>query len=196
MPNAVGNTSNHVQNFLLSSFCKQSVPRLYSLHFLQNLKHLPQFFWRAIISDFRQILTIKKTNKTAKSSTPQKWCQWKLLQVADEASHGSFNFETYFCKTLIFVGESFPFATFDRLFTHRADWDELVGVVHHGDEQVEQDDDVDDGERAEHDQAPEPRELLDPGELKVVQVDQTERGPEQGLACFPKTENLTSLTNT
>ena len=69
-------------------------------------------------------------------------------------------------------------------------------MVHHGDEQVEQDDDVDDGERAEHDQAPEPRELLDPGELKVVQVDQTEGGPEQGLACFPKTENLTSLTNT
>ena len=53
------------------SFCKQSVPRLYSLHFLQNLKHLPQFFWCAIISDFRQILTIKKTNKTAKSSTPK-----------------------------------------------------------------------------------------------------------------------------
>ena len=69
-------------------------------------------------------------------------------------------------------------------------------MVHHGDEQVEQDDDVDDGERAEHDQAPEPRELLDPGELKVVQVDQTERGPEQGLACFPKTENLASLTKT
>ena len=69
-------------------------------------------------------------------------------------------------------------------------------MVHHGDEQVEQDDDVDDGERAEHDQAPEPRELLDPGELKVVQVDQTERGPEQGLACFPKTENLTAFTST
>ena len=69
-------------------------------------------------------------------------------------------------------------------------------MVHHGDEQVEQDDDVDDGEGAEHDQAPEPRELLDAGELKVVQVDQTEGGPEQGLARFPKTENLTSLTKT
>ena len=68
-------------------------------------------------------------------------------------------------------------------------------MVHHGDEQVEQDDDVDDGEGAEHDQAPEPRELLYPGQLKVVQVDQTEGGPEQGLACFPKTEKLTSLTN-
>ena len=63
-------------------------------------------------------------------------------------------------------------------------------MVHHGDEQVEQDDDVDDGERAEHDQAPEPRELLDPGELKVVQVDQAEGGPEQSLACFPKTEKI------
>ena len=66
----------------------------------------------------------------------------------------------------------------EKLTTHRANWDELVGVVHHGDEEVEQDDDVDDGEGAEHDEAPEPRELLDPGELEVVQVDETESCPE------------------
>ena len=73
--------------------------------------------------------------------------------------------------------------------THRANWDELVGVVHHGDEQIEQDNDVDDGEGAKHDEAPEPGELLDPGELKVVQVNQAKGRPEQGLACLPKTEN-------
>ena len=73
--------------------------------------------------------------------------------------------------------------------THRADWDELVGVVHHGDEEVEQDDDVDDGEGAEHDQAPEPRELLDPRQLKVVEVDEAKGRPKQGLAGFPKAEN-------
>ena len=61
-------------------------------------------------------------------------------------------------------------------------------MVHHGDEEVEQDDDVDDGEGAEHDETPEPCELLDPGQLKVVQVDQAKGGPKQGLAGFPKTE--------
>ena len=62
-------------------------------------------------------------------------------------------------------------------------------MVHHRDKQVEQDDDVDDGERAEHDQAPEPRELLDPRQLKVVEVDETKGRPKQGLAGFPKAEN-------
>ena len=75
------------------------------------------------------------------------------------------------------------------LRTHRANWDKLVGVVHHGDEEIEQDDDVDDGEGAEHDEAPEPRELLDPGQLEVVQVYQAKGGPKQGLTCFPKTES-------
>ena len=63
-------------------------------------------------------------------------------------------------------------------WTHRADGDELVAVVHHGDQEVEQHDDVDDGEAPEHDEAPEPRELLDPGQLEVVQVDETEGCPE------------------
>ena len=70
--------------------------------------------------------------------------------------------------------------------THRADADELVAVVHHGDQQVEQHDDVDDGEGAEHDEAPEPGELLDAGQLKVVQINQTKYGPEQCLNGFPK----------
>ena len=62
-------------------------------------------------------------------------------------------------------------------------------MVHHGDEEVEQDDDVDDGEGAEHDEAPEPRELLDARQLKVVEVDEAKRGPKQGLTCFPEAEN-------
>ena len=61
-------------------------------------------------------------------------------------------------------------------------------MVHHGDEEVEQDDDVDDGEGAEHDQAPEPRELLDPRQLKVVEVYQAKSGPEQSLTCLPQAE--------
>ena len=59
-------------------------------------------------------------------------------------------------------------------------------MVHHGDEEVEQDDDVDDGEGAEHDEAPEPRELLDARQLKVVEVDEAKGGPEEGLSCLPQ----------
>ena len=71
-------------------------------------------------------------------------------------------------------------------FTHRADGDELVGVVHHGNEEVEKHDNVDDGEGAKHDEAPEPRELLDPGQLKVVEIYQAEGRPEQSLTGFPQ----------
>lgn len=54
-------------------------------------------------------------------------------------------------------------------------------MVHHGDEQVEQHDDVDDCVGAEHEHAPEPREDLDPLQLERVQVHQSERRPEQRL---------------
>ena len=63
-------------------------------------------------------------------------------------------------------------------------------MVHHGDKKVEQDDDVDDREAAEHNQTPKPRELLDSCQLKVVQVYQTESRPEEGLRCLPQTESL------
>jgi hypothetical protein len=59
-------------------------------------------------------------------------------------------------------------------------------MVHHGNEQVEQDDDVDDGEGAEHEQAGEPGELLDAGQLEVVEVNQAENGPEERLRGLPK----------
>ena len=49
-------------------------------------------------------------------------------------------------------------------------------MVHHGDEQVEQHDDVDDRERAEHEQAAEPGELLDAAQLEVIQI----RPPTKG----------------
>ena len=59
-------------------------------------------------------------------------------------------------------------------------------MIHHGNEQVQEDDDVDDWKAAEHDEAPEPGELLDPGQLEVVQVYQAKRGPEKGLRCLPE----------
>ena len=73
--------------------------------------------------------------------------------------------------------------------TYRADRDELVGVIHHGDEKIEQDDDVDDREASEHDETPEPGELFYSSQLKVVQVYQTKSCPEQSLCCLPETNN-------
>ena len=43
--------------------------------------------------------------------------------------------------------------------THRTHGDELVAVVHHRDQQVQQDDDVDQREAPEHDQTPEPGQV-------------------------------------
>ena len=69
-------------------------------------------------------------------------------------------------------------------------------MIHHGDEEVEQDDDVDDRETPEHNQTPEPGELLDSSQLEVVQVDQAEGGPEQGLRGLPETERKFKLIPT
>ena len=64
----------------------------------------------------------------------------------------------------------------------------MIGVVHHGNQEIEKDDDVDQREAAEHDESPEPGELLDPTELEVVQIYQTKSCPEQCLCCLPQTE--------
>ena len=59
-------------------------------------------------------------------------------------------------------------------------------MIHHGDEKIEQNDNIDDGEGTKHEHAPEPGELLDASQLKVVQINQTKYGPEQSLNGFPK----------
>ena len=46
-----------------------------------------------------------------------------------------------------------------------------------------------DRKAAKHDERPKPRELLDPWQLKVVEVDQAKSRPEKGLACLPQAEN-------
>ena len=60
-------------------------------------------------------------------------------------------------------------------------------MIHHGDQEIQQDDDVDDREAPEHDETPEPRELFDSCQLKIVQVYQTKSGPKQSLRCLPQT---------
>ena len=62
-------------------------------------------------------------------------------------------------------------------------------MVHHCNEEIEQDNDVNEGETAEHDEAPEPRELLDAAQFKIVQVYETKCCPKQCLACLPQTMN-------
>ena len=73
-------------------------------------------------------------------------------------------------------------------WSYRADTDQLIGVVHHGNQEIEKDDNVDDGKAAEHDETPEPGELLDSCQLEVVQIYQAKGGPEQCLCCLPQTE--------
>lgn len=64
----------------------------------------------------------------------------------------------------------------DRVIDYR---DHRVGVGHHGDEQVQQDDDVDDTVGAEQKQTPEPGVGLDATEVEGVQTHHAETGPEQ-----------------
>ena len=45
-----------------------------------------------------------------------------------------------------------------------------------------------DRKAAKHDERPKPRELLDPRQLKVVEVYQAKSGPEESLARLPQTE--------
>ena len=80
------------------------------------------------------------------------------------------------------------------LCTYRTDRDQLIRVIHHGDEKIEEHDDVDDGEAAEHGHTPEPGELLDSRQLEVIQVDQTKACPEQSLRRLPQAdENISWL---
>ena len=65
--------------------------------------------------------------------------------------------------------------------------DRLVRVVHHGDEQVQQDDHIDHTIAAEHQQAPEAGVALDAGQFEVLQIDQAERSPEERLKRLEKT---------
>ena len=54
--------------------------------------------------------------------------------------------------------------------THRTHGDELVAVVHHRDQQVQQDDDVDQREAPEHDQTPEPGQEGDPKCAQIKKI--------------------------
>ena len=71
----------------------------------------------------------------------------------------------------------------------------MIGVIHHGDQEIEKHDDVDDGEAAEHDETPEPSEFLDSCQLKVVQIYQTKSRPKQSLRRLPQTMHGVTVTS-
>ena len=83
---------------------------------------------------------------------------------------------TWYLQCKFYTNKSSP--PLNVLLTHRADRDELVRMIHHRDQEIEKHDDVDDGEASKHDQAPEPCKLLDPRQLKVVQVYEAKWRPE------------------
>ena len=57
----------------------------------------------------------------------------------------------------------------------------LVWVWHHGDEHVEEHDHVAAAVGPEHQQRPEPREVLHTRQLEVLEADEAEHRPEEGL---------------
>jgi hypothetical protein len=62
--------------------------------------------------------------------------------------------------------------------TYRTYGYELIGMIHHGDQKVQEDDYVDDRVSPKHQHSPEPCEALDTSQLKVVQIDEPKHGPE------------------
>ena len=60
----------------------------------------------------------------------------------------------------------------------------MVRVGHHGDEHVEEYCEVTDAVASKHEQRPEPRELLDAGELELRKRDESEGSPEERLRCL------------
>lgn len=61
-------------------------------------------------------------------------------------------------------------------------------MIHHGDEQIEQHHDVDDGIGPKHQHTPEASEDLNSIQVETIQVDKAKDGPEQRLCCFEEAE--------
>jgi len=62
-------------------------------------------------------------------------------------------------------------------------------MIHHGNQKVQEHDNIDDRVRPEHQHSPEPGEALDASQLKVVQIDEAKHSPEQCLSRLKQTVN-------
>ena len=61
-------------------------------------------------------------------------------------------------------------------------------MIHHGDQEIKKDDNIYHREGSEHEETGESRELFDPRQFEVVQIDQTKNCPEESLRGFPEAE--------
>ena len=68
-----------------------------------------------------------------------------------------------------------------KMFFDTSYRDDLVGIRHHGNEHVQQHDDVYHGVRAEHEESPESGEALYPSQIERHQIYHAEAGPEKRL---------------
>lgn len=57
-------------------------------------------------------------------------------------------------------------------------------MIHHGDQEIEENDDVDDRVSTEHQHTPEPGEHLDAVQLETLEIHQAEDRPEERLNRF------------
>lgn len=73
--------------------------------------------------------------------------------------------------------------------TYRTYGNELIGMIHHSDQKVQEHDNIDDRVGPEHQHSPEPGEALDASQLKVVQIDEAKHSPEQSLSRLKQTVN-------
>jgi hypothetical protein len=66
-------------------------------------------------------------------------------------------------------------------------------MIHHGDQKVQEDDNVDNRVCPEHQHSPEPGEAFDASQLKVVQIDEAKHSPEQCLCRLKQTVNIQQI---
>lgn len=60
-------------------------------------------------------------------------------------------------------------------------------MIHHGDQKIQENDDINNRISTEHQHAPEPGEHLDAVKFEAVEIHQAENRPEECLYCLEQT---------
>lgn len=64
----------------------------------------------------------------------------------------------------------------------------LVGIGHHGNQEIQQDNNIDHRITSKHEQCPKSSKTLYPSQFKWNEIDQTKWCPKERLRCFKQTE--------
>ena len=67
----------------------------------------------------------------------------------------------------------------------------LKGIGHHGDEHVQEHNNVTDAVGAKHEEGPKSGELFDPSQFEISQRDETKGGPKEGLRSLKEVSKPT-----